>query len=755
MWNDKDCDGNSSGKCQACPDGYFGNKCEISCTNKCLKCFASTFNTSKPECTLCEEGYFLFMNSCVQCSKECRSCNNFDSCIKCKPGFYGPVCTKCHDSCLECTSKDSCTKCKPNFYAVNNCRCSKNCALVKDTNSLCYANGTCTRGCVDGKMGEKCSLDCPGKDKCLACDRKDGRCTKCVAGFYNTLKFCSDKCGRCVPDSNGNTTCSNNTNGYCYGECSDGYFGKKCDENCSKNCRRNNEDIPTCYQKTGNCMNCPPGYYGSFCQYKCNENCIESDDGINICNENMGECQSCKRGYFGTFCTYNCSDNCFDTCDIVTGKCHQCEENFYGHFCEKRCFQNCDTCDQYTGVCNICKSNFYGESCNLTCPGNCSAEKYKMTNKTVCQRETGECLTCKTGFYGKTCDKKCPKNCAKYFSEITSPKCIKSNGRCINCEIGYYGMFCERKCRKTCQQLNNSGKRPCVQTTGRCSLGCINGWHGGMCRLICNATCENRACDLLTGQCSKGCIIGYEGYFCEKKQIFFEPNLTEDALTVNEGTVITDINCRSRCNPVCSIQWTREQDGLSVSKNGTLQLGTVSRETTGVYTCMVIDSWLAKTFHKSISVYIKYGPDHLHIIPHENYLTITRGEQAPLVKCMAECYPPCKFQWTKKNDSSVWIVNDTLQLGVVTWQHSGIYTCTVTNTDKEYPKSYSLSLEIEVTGNEGHKSNSLRMLVLVIGACAVAAAVVIVTVLGVALTLKRTTNRGYFMFFQLLSSITQ
>jgi hypothetical protein len=103
------------------------------------------------------------------------------------------------------------------------------------------------------------------------------------------------------------------------------------------------------------------------------------------------------------------------------------------------------------------------------------------------------------------------------------------------------------------------------------------------------------------------------GLFSE--QIFFEPNLTEDALTVNEGSVITDINCRSRCNPVCSIQWTREQDGLSVSKNGTLQLGTVSRETTGVYTCMVIDSWLSKTFHKSISVYIrcKSNPNHYDV----------------------------------------------------------------------------------------------------------------------------------------------
>ncbi|XP_053395732.1 multiple epidermal growth factor-like domains protein 6 [Mercenaria mercenaria] len=688
-WKTGDYKGNTS----TCKDGYFGVNCEYNCTTNCKTCLSETLNSSESICTTCKIGYFLFRNSCFECLGKCMACDRISYCTECMPGFYGPSCRMCPSTCLECTSEDTCTKCKDSWSGGHKCQCSHGCLRDDGLDSLCFTNGTCAKGCIDGKMGHQCNIDCPGKNGCLKCDQGSGRCTECVPGLYNGLRHCDQQCGNCLPDGTGVVKCAIET-GDCYESCVDGYFGKKCRQNCSENCLDPKTNTHKCDKNTGNCMACKPGYYGSRCEHLCNENCIDPVTNINRCDQSSGDCKHCKNGYFGKKCSRKCAQNCvtsheFNTCHIETGKCHRCKLNYFGVFCEKECWKHCDSCEQSTGLCNSCKSNFYGEYCNLTCPQNCAEETHAMAKGIMCQRETGECLVCKTGFYGKTCDRVCPSNCGK-------PSCLKSDGYCLSCQSGYHGNLCEKNCSRTCRKHKHSGIGSCRQTTGTCTIGCMQGWHNSMCQDKCNSTCKFLTCEMQTGRCSSGCVKGYEGDFCEIKQIYFQP--TAEEITVNEGSIVNNIQCFSFCDSECAFDWIQNSNSKTISRGGLLSLNRVFRKEAGVYTCQVTDPSISKTFHKDVVIHVRYGPDQLQIIP-DKHLTVAVGTEAPLVKCTANCYPPCSFKWTKLIDNATVTQNDTLQLGIVSFHHNGVYTCTATNKAPEYPKSNSLTFTLEVREN--------------------------------------------------------
>ncbi|XP_052059526.1 multiple epidermal growth factor-like domains protein 11 isoform X2 [Mytilus californianus] len=214
----------------------------------------------------------------------------------------------------------------------NYCYCNGPCDLV---------TGSCTFGCFNGWIGERCDIACAvgnfGREcgrscsaNCLnlPCNHISGECTGgCNIGWegYNCTKECdighfgsncSQTCFGCISDmcDKVNGVCKNSSGckagylkgQYCNQECAGGNFGSECSMNCSANCL-----TPSCNHISGDCEGgCNAGWEGYDCT------------------------KECSNGYFGNSCTNFCK-TCFNiSCDIVQGNCKAgCIDGYRGRQC--------------------------------------------------------------------------------------------------------------------------------------------------------------------------------------------------------------------------------------------------------------------------------------------------------------------------------------------------------------------------------------------------------------------------------------
>lgn len=510
-----------SDSCQSCVDGYFGSKCEGRCSQGCKSCETDPVTPAKSVCKECLKGKFLFEKYCLNCTVGCAACKSFANCTECDPGKYGTQCSdRCPSNCYECLGLNNCTKCKDG-WSGELCSCSHNCTRDGPVSEWCDASGKCLKGCVKGKMGEHCNIDCPRKGYCLACEQNAGQCTECVNGTYGRISHCEKNCGMCQQDSFGIVTCDIET-GECIGQCVNGYHGKYCNQSCSDRCFDPITKSQKCDKFLATCSSCRTGFYGSTCEKSCNSNCLDPDTNTNKCDQQTGICQKCKQGHWGERCEEECHTHCYssrgaNTCNKDSGMCNGCLTNYFGTICDQLCPEHCDReCEQRSGICEMCKSNHYGEYCNLTCPANCA--KDIVGGKVICNRQSGECLFCKAGVYGDNCRNKCPSFCRRSPVMGNYPQCHKADGSCPNCEDGYYGKFCEQACNDNCGKMEgNKGSGSCNQTTGACEQGCKPGFYGDVCNKMCNTTCRGLECNMKTAECLHGCEYGYDGIYCEKE----------------------------------------------------------------------------------------------------------------------------------------------------------------------------------------------------------------------------------------------
>ncbi|XP_053395733.1 multiple epidermal growth factor-like domains protein 10 [Mercenaria mercenaria] len=441
-------------------------------------CVAKTENSSESICTTCKKGYFPHRNICFKCIGTCTACNSIRYCTECEPEYYELQCTiKCPKNCLECISDDKCTKCKDGWSGVHKCHCSHNCIREGDPETYCFTNGTCAKGCIRGKFGFGCNVDCPEKDRCLECHQFSGRCRKCVSGFYSVINHCDKKCGNCAPDASNEVTCSIE-DGECSGPCIDGFYEKYCNQHCS-------------------------------------ENCLDPITKLNSCSKSTGECSACKIGFYGLTCSNKCSPNCKSGCNKTTGICDTCIDR-YGINCTLICSQNCGTepvgnsrkaiCHRANGECLHCKLGFYGQFCDKPCPENC--ENY-TENKQQCYKADGSCLKCQDGYFGTFCKQKCSKNCGRGENRKKG-SCDQNTGRCDHGRMsGWYNNTCQETCNITCKDLL------CHINTGECLSGCENGFEGVFCERCkqCNsATVEVLA--VLLAAVTAALLASVVGLFC-------------------------------------------------------------------------------------------------------------------------------------------------------------------------------------------------------------------------------------------------
>ncbi|XP_048239096.1 uncharacterized protein LOC124117040 isoform X3 [Haliotis rufescens] len=475
--------------------------------------------------------------------------------------------------------------------------CSSWC-YCKNTSEVCdKATGHCESGCVDGSFGPGCNYWCYCRNTSEVCDKATGHCESgCADGYTGTGcqetcslgrygQGCMETCGHCDGgDQNCNEVdgtctrgCQDKWSGTLCKECSDYWFGGRCDRECK--CK---ETYEVCDKKTGQCdSGCEDGRTGLDCQtpcqngtygFNCTSRCGRCQGGV-PCAKLGGECAKCDPGFmtplckqcsnfwFGVRCDRKCK--CKDpdeVCVKKTGQCVSgCEDGRTGLDCQTRCSRG-RYGFQCGGVCGQCKGG--NPRCRRT-DGRC---------KTGCKEkwQGDRCDECRDGHFGVNCTQSC--RCLN-VTEI----CDKTTGECRSgCEAGRTGRGCQRlcesgsyglKCEGRCGQCSG-GHKNCSPYNGSCHLGCEGNLGGSRCGECtdrfygaqCNSRCGQcrgyAICSKTSGDCPDGCEPGWQGMTCHQEC---------HEGRYGDGCSETCGQCAGKCSPVTG---TCDQEGCSVGWMG-------------------------------------------------------------------------------------------------------------------------------------------------------------------------------------------
>lgn len=192
-----------NGACITCNTGLYGIICEQNCSMNCLPSYNDTITcnieTGHCDVGVCKSGFYS-LTCKSSCSSNCAEndigetdCDiNTGGCeYGCDIGWFGDLCTgECRDSCRNknCLDEsDNCVEGCSDFYYGERCAtlCNQFC-----TNKICDDYGYCTDGCLDGQFGDLCNATCD--EMCIdnTCDRISGRCEYCLNSNSDTYFLC-------------------------------------------------------------------------------------------------------------------------------------------------------------------------------------------------------------------------------------------------------------------------------------------------------------------------------------------------------------------------------------------------------------------------------------------------------------------------------------------------------------------------------------------------------------------------------------
>lgn len=235
--------------CSFCIDGYYKyNETCINCPENCDKEVQLPCNKETGNCNKCKNGYYN--DKCdLECDNKCKDkicIKDNGKCVDCIENYYKDIngnCTECPTNCFsKCNLEEGCSECSFNYGKWCNLTCPSNCLENK-----CEKNSGFCLNCKNNFYGKICNESCFGcKDNCI---KDNGECINhnCNFNYFgsgNCNKKCSSKCiGGC-----------DLFNGFC-NKCSDkNYFGNDCQFNCDfKEC--NDDDrIDCCYVKSNSVL---------------------------------------------------------------------------------------------------------------------------------------------------------------------------------------------------------------------------------------------------------------------------------------------------------------------------------------------------------------------------------------------------------------------------------------------------------------------------------------------------------------------
>ncbi|BFU20857.1 tyrosine kinase putative [Entamoeba histolytica] len=403
-------------KCVKCEEGKYSIdniNCKGNCGENCVQCYKS--DNDKSKCTICEDGFVLFNNEClnssdvsnsqyfnsiigntgVECKSgyvlvdgSCQSCSSYhhdedcnacdlNQCLSCKNKLLlNGVCTVSSDNCNNITNS-KCFLCKEQYYKKENCQeCGQGCKVCDETGTCleCINESALLKGgiCEDKETIKTQSITENEFD--ITSEECEiihyGSCLRCKDGYYASngiCKKCNENCGSCVINST-----------YCMSCPSGGYV-------LSENtCYLGNELAVSCKQKTLSklgCAVCNDGYYKKVSL------CFSCPNSMKTC---LGPNQaiSCKKDYFlyKMQCeAYEDLEHCNTTYEYG---CRTCVDGYYVF--DSHCMKCRDNCHQCRGEeCIICDNDYINSA------GVC---KYYKTIE-HCKAANGiECTKCESNY---------------------------------------------------------------------------------------------------------------------------------------------------------------------------------------------------------------------------------------------------------------------------------------------------------------------------------------------------------------------
>ncbi|CAD8187858.1 unnamed protein product [Paramecium octaurelia] len=421
--------------CNKCQDGYYLTTslqnlvCKLCSVSGCKTC-------EKDVCQECQRGYYKDgSNSCIQCIKDCDTCENTTLCQVCNyysiPNEDNTKCNRCQDlfpNCMDCitlfrddqSSYFECSQCLNGyFYNEDEKKCETCIANQENTAHI--------RRCESLEMITQCQ---PGylllQDRYVDLAKEIPYLLKytCIKNIYNCATI-------------------NDQNGYCK-SCLTGFilFIENSTSKCIT-CKEKTQNCLDCYITPKNvfqCIQCAEGYFleldGKTCS-SCGDNCI-------TCDQKVKQCDICKEGYIqlNGVCESCEVENCRSCHE--KGVCADCEDG-YGAIdgkC-KICQFGCKQCNFNQELCQKCMDNYflYMKSC-VPYPSHCLE-----TN------DDGFCYLCETIIdYDTKLDQFVDEgNEPPTYKEQTISTFFKSvNGYCLKCsdyDTGQY--FCPDTCLST------------------------------------------------------------------------------------------------------------------------------------------------------------------------------------------------------------------------------------------------------------------------------------------------------------------
>ena len=627
-----------------CFSGYASIDCSVTCAGG-----ASTPCSNRGQCELtsgsckCYPGY-----AGASCNIECpgksveKTCQGHGVCFDgangngtcaCYRGFWGAICqnTCPGGSAAPCSLHGTCDSLQ------GLCTCFS-------TQLLGYWSGSACDVCQSDWWGPQCNGTCV-KTNGLQC-AGHGRCThtlNCVCAASSLLGYwASPNCSTCLPGYwglNCTSPCPGSACAPCsfHGVCHDGVTG-----NGTCTCFNNPERG---FWSTFKCGQCSEGYFGKFCQERCPTSndkicngrgtCSQGVQGSGLCTCDMNpgrgmwggsSCDTCLTGYYGASCTMSCPGTpacsqqgvCFDGL-AGNGTC-KCNPNYYGSDCSRSCpvsqmgmicsgNGNCvddsnrtqcvcyddDANGYFTGsLCNQCMPGKYGPFCILSCPMGGVNNSLVCSGHGKCSEGTaglGNC-TCSYGWAGKKCNIPCQGGALNPCSG--HGLCSRVSGECL-CQrspsTGYWSsrncsqcepMYQSSRCMVRCPSSDPAGRIPCsghglcfeglcvsctlgycgemCEKSGfDCAASCPDGYYGSSCEFLCpgGGKCSQR------GYCSQGkegsgkcvCMYGSWGLACDKICAggFAIPCSGHGQCSLNDGTCKcrfgwAKFDCSTPCN---------------------------------------------------------------------------------------------------------------------------------------------------------------------------------------------------------------
>ncbi|CUG91883.1 membrane-associated protein, putative [Bodo saltans] len=475
-----------------CISTFCGVRCELDkATQDCLGC--SNPSLYGPTCS----------SVCPGSSIPAAPCNGHGICdagqqgtgaCKCSKGYGSADCSvicPLTSTGVECSGNGYCSlssglcQCD-RFYATPSC--SVQCPVSGGV--ACSGHGACNEGsagngqcvCAVGYGGPACNITCLGDVPC------NGH------GICLTTGMCL-----CYTDS---------TNGFWGGsactDCTNGYAGKLCNARCPQNASGTpcsghgvcGADLTcTCYNSAGlgfwsgvACDDCSPGYFGSSCLNECPAGACSPCGGNGVCSQGVtgsgtcaciansafgqwggSDCLSCAAGFYGTSCLsvcpmlngVTCPNGACDGGPLGTGVCNcklgftrdpnghclLCSPGYYSTLCLACPSTSNGTCSG-RGVCDdgiagSGKCRCFGTSGGVACASNCptAADGTLCGNGGTCSATVGTCV------------------CSGNFT-------LDNAGLCNNCISGKYGTACNLFCQPCGYGTCNRNTGACDCTTG-------------------------------------------------------------------------------------------------------------------------------------------------------------------------------------------------------------------------------------------------------------------------------------------------